>query len=169
MGLVRRQIDDDFGVALTQKTVEIGIVGARTEALLGRSCPLFNLVTDSNQGRLVLQAVELRKIDTLCHLTTSYHTNKYRAHGATPPSPLWWRTGTVGSHSGTRSDSQAGAHGVLQDPIPDQLNAGLANMVGQFRTLKGDMVCHSEGPVGRHGAQLGGIAGRVHEEAGQPW
>jgi len=168
MGLVRCQVDDDFGIALTQKTVEIGIVGARTEVLLGRSCPLFNLVTDSNQGRLVVQAVELRKIDTLCHLTTSHHSNIYGAHGATPPLPSLAHRHR-GSHSGTRSDSQAGAHGVLQDPIPDQLNAGLANMVGQLRPLKGDMVCHSEGPVGRHGAQLGGIAGRVHEEAGQPW
>src|SRR6516162_6662951 len=81
MGLVRRQIDDDFGVALTQKTVEIGVVGEGTEALLGRSCPIFNLVTDSDQGRLAVQAVKLRQIDTLCYLAAPHHPNIYGAHG----------------------------------------------------------------------------------------
>src|ERR1700736_4569348 len=87
MGLMRRQIDDDLGVALTQKTVEIGIIRARTEALLGCSCPRFNLVADSDQGRLIMQPVKLWKIDTLRHLTAPHHPNIYGAHDEIPPPP----------------------------------------------------------------------------------
>src|SRR5262245_33787814 len=168
MGLVRRQIDDDFGVALTQKSVEICVIGARTEVLLGCFCPLFNLVTDSDQGRLVVQAVKLWKIDPLCHLAAPYHPNIYGAHGETPP--LLHSPGEYtrwASHVGTQLSSQASAHGVPQDPIPDHLNAGLADMVGQLCTLEGGMVCHPKEPVGCDGAQFGSVAGRVHEKTGQ--
>src|SRR5689334_7607060 len=113
MGSVRRQIDDDFGIALTQKTVEIGVVRARTEVLLGCSCPFFNLVTDSDQGRLIIQAVKLWKIDALRHLTAPHHPNIYGAHGETPlllRSP--WCVRTVGSYGGTHPCSEAGAHSV---------------------------------------------------------
>src|SRR5215472_17348837 len=63
--------------------------------------------------------------------------------------------------------SQAGAHGIAQNPIADHLNAGLVNMVGQLCTLERGMVGHPERPVGRHCAQFGSIASRVHEEASQ--
>ena len=86
MGLVRRQIDDDFGIALAQKTLEVGVVRARAKALLGCSGPLFNAVTDGDQGGLVVQTVELREIDPLRHLTASHHTDTHRTHG--PDSPL---------------------------------------------------------------------------------
>jgi len=155
MGLVRRQIDDNLGVALKQKTVEIGVIGARTEALLGCSRPLFNLVTDRYKGRLAVQAVKLWQIDTLCHLAAPHHPNSYGAHGETPP---FWTAG-----------SRAGAHGIPQHPIADHLNAGVANIVGQLCTLEGGMVGHSGAPVGRHRAQFGSIAGRVHEETRQSW
>src|SRR3974377_1184701 len=112
MGLVRRQIDDDFGVALTQKTVEIGVIGARTEALLGCFCPLFDLVTDSDQGRLVVQAVKLWKIDPLCHLAAPYYPNIYGAHGETPPLLRSPCVGTGGRHSGRQPSTHAGAHSV---------------------------------------------------------
>src|SRR5262245_37309760 len=62
MGFVRRQIDDDFGIALTQKTVEVGVIRTRSKALLGCSSALFDAVTDGNQGGLVMQTVELREI-----------------------------------------------------------------------------------------------------------
>ena len=169
MGLMRRQIDDDLGVALTQKTVEIGIIRARTEALLGCSCPRFNLVADSDQGRLIMQPVKLWKIDTLRHLTAPHHPNIYGAHDEIPSSR---HTGAYAQWAAiaVRSlGSKAGAHGVPQDAIPDHLNAGLADMVGQLCTLEGGMVCHPERPVGRDRAQFGSIAGRVHEETGQPW
>ena len=65
MGLVRRQIDDDFGIALAQKTLEVGVVRARAKALLSCSGPLFNAVTDGDQGGLVVQTVELWEIDPL--------------------------------------------------------------------------------------------------------
>src|SRR5215831_1902679 len=81
MGLVRRQIDDDLGIAVTQQTVEIGVVGAGTKAALGCPRPLFNLVTDRHKGHLVVQAVKLWQIDTLCHLAAPHHPNTYGAHG----------------------------------------------------------------------------------------
>ena len=85
MGFVRRQIDDDFSVALTQKTVEVSVVRARTKALLGCSGPLLDAVTDGDQGGFVVQAVELREIDPLRHLTAPHHTDIHRAHGPEPP------------------------------------------------------------------------------------
>src|SRR5215472_15515307 len=85
MGLVRRQIDDDFGVALTQKSVEICVIGARTEVLLGCFCPFFDLVTDGDQSRLAVQTVKLWEINALCHLAAPYHPNIYGAHGETTP------------------------------------------------------------------------------------
>src|SRR6266446_7416550 len=85
MGSMRRQIDDDFGIALAQKTLEVGVVRTCAKALLGGSGPLFDAVTDGDEGRLVVQTVELREIDPLRHLTAPHHTDIHRAHGPEPP------------------------------------------------------------------------------------
>jgi hypothetical protein len=92
MGLVRRQIDDDFGIALAQKTVEVSVVCARAKALLGCSGPRFDAVTDGDQGGLVGQAVELREIDPLRYLTAPHHTDIHRVHGTAPPLRCHCRT-----------------------------------------------------------------------------
>src|SRR5215510_559973 len=86
MGLVRRQIEEDCGIAVAQKALEVGVVCARTKTLLGCSGPLFHVVTDRDQGSLVVQTVELRQIDPLRHLTASHHTDTHRTHD--PASPL---------------------------------------------------------------------------------
>src|SRR5262245_5502788 len=62
MGTVRRQIDDNFGVALAQKTVQVSVVRARAKALLGCSGPLFYAVTDGDQSGLIVQAMEFWEI-----------------------------------------------------------------------------------------------------------
>ena len=48
MGPMRRQIDDDFGIAVAQKTLEVGVVRARAKALLSGAGPLFKSVTSND-------------------------------------------------------------------------------------------------------------------------
>ena len=81
MGFMWRQIDDDFGIALAQKTVEVGVVRTCAKALLGCSGALFDTVTDGDQGGLAVQAVELREIDPPRHRTAPHHTDMHHAHG----------------------------------------------------------------------------------------
>ena len=54
MGVVRRQIDDDFGVALTQKTLEVGVVRMRAKALLGCSGSVRRVTNFGGSGQVNL-------------------------------------------------------------------------------------------------------------------
>jgi hypothetical protein len=93
MGVVRRQIDDDFGITLAQKALQVGVVGARAKVLLGCPGPRFDAVTNGDQGCPVLQAVELWEIDLLRHRTAPHDTDMHRAHGPEPPLSVSWPRG----------------------------------------------------------------------------